>query len=82
MQKFFEITLMTKHILKDITGVNDFMSAELTKRITTNVRVLFSAFTFLQSCITLTSFTSKQLHLNFQFFTCAENLEMVKDMCN
>lgn len=78
----FEIILMIKHILTDITGVNDFTSAKLTERITTNVRVLFMAFTFLQSCITLTSFTSKQLYFNFQFFTCAENLEMGKDKSN
>lgn len=78
----FEIILTSKHILTDITGVNDFMSAELTKQITTNVRVLFMAFTFLQSCITLTSFTRKQLYFNFQFFTCAKNLERGKDMSN
>jgi len=78
----FEIILMTKHILTTITGVNDFISAELTKRITTNVRVLFMAFTFLQSCKTFTSFTSKQLYFYFQFFICAENLEKGNNMSN
>jgi hypothetical protein len=78
----FEIILMTKHILTDITGVNDFTSAELTTQITTNVRVQFMAFTFLQSCITLTYFSSKQLYFNSQSFTCAENLEKGKDKSN
>jgi len=78
----FEIILMTKDIFTDITGVNDFISAELTKWITTNVRVLFKDLTFLQSCITLTSFTSKQLYFNFQFFICAENLETGNNMSN